>query len=322
MEHVSGDKLQELPDAAGDRPRSTRNLQFNLEQSAIYGGVSGARLGVEQFEVADGLTIRQTFAHVMCPYIMAFAPPDSPSKPHPGPWRPVSGGVGFDVCIEVALGEGASPAGFDRVNTIWWTLSLMRLVTDLPLVLPVLSDTRFAEAAHSVHEPRLWPVEVSRPRLGLRVSDDTIGGEHLAIVAALLAPGSALMDIDHFNRAYQTWDQAPFAHSTGAAMVMIWAALETMFRPGPNNLTKRLSKAIATHLEKPGTTREALQQKVAALYELRGSSVHDSQEATGVALADSASLARRAFMVCMSEGAVPDCEALLQRWSAEHTQNR
>lgn len=322
MEHVSDDKLQELLDAAEGRPRPRRNLQFNQEQSAIYGGVSGARLGLEQFEVANGLVIRQTFAHVMSPYIMAFAPPDSPSKPHPGPWRPVSGGAGFDVRIEVALAEGASPVGFDRVNTIWWTLSLMRLMTGLPLVLPVLSDTRFAEAAHSVHEPRLWPIEVSRPRLAPSALDDTIGGEHLAAVATLFAPGAALMDTEHFNRAYQTWDQAPFAHSTGAAMVMIWAALETLFRPGPNNLTKRLSKAIATHLEKPGSKREALQQKVAALYELRGSSVHDSQEATGVALAGSASLARRAFIVCMGEGAVPDCEALLQRWSAEHNQNQ
>jgi hypothetical protein len=322
MEHVSDDKLRELLDAAEGRPRLRRNLQFNQEQSAIFGGLSGARLGVEQFEVASGLVIRQTFAHVMSPYIMAFAPPDSPSKPHPGPWRPVSGGGGFDVRIEVALAEGASPVGFDRVNTIWWTLSLMRLMTGLPLVLPVLSDTRFDEAAHSVHEPRLWPIEVSRPRLGQKASDDTITGEHLVAVATLFAPGAALMDIEHFNRAYQTWDQAPFAHSSGAAMVMIWAALETLFRPGSNNLTKRLSKAIATHLERPGSKREALQQKVASIYELRGSSVHDSQEATGVALADSASLARRAFIACMGEGAVPDCEALLQRWSAEHTQNQ
>lgn len=272
--------------------------------------------------MASGLVIRETFAHVMAPFIMAFAQPDSPSKPHPGPWRPVSGGAGFDVCIEVALAEGASPVGFDRVNTIWWTLSLLRLITGLPLLLPVMSDTRFAEAAHTVHEPRLWPIEASRPRLGPRASDDTIGGEQLAAVATLFAPGAALMDIEHFNRAYQTWDQAPFAHSTGAAMVMIWAALETLFRPGPNNLTKRLSKAIATHLEKPGGKREALQQKIATLYELRGSSVHNSQEATGVALADSANLARRAFIVCMAEGAAPDCEALLQRWSTEHTQNQ
>jgi hypothetical protein len=322
MEHLSDDKLKELRDAAEGHSRPRRNLPFNPEQSSIYGGVSGARLGVEQFEVVSGLVIRKTFAHVMAPYIMAFAPPDSPSKPHPGPWRSVSGGAGFDVHIEVALAEGASPVGFDRINTIWWILSLLRLITGLPLVLPVMSDTRFAEAAHSLHEPRLWPIEASRPRLEPSASDDTISGEHLAAVATLFAPGAAVMNIGHFNRAYQTWDQAPFAHSTGAAMVMIWAALETLFRPGPNDLTKRLSKSIATHLEKPGSKREAIQQKIATLYELRGSSVHDSREATGVALADSASLARRAFISCMGEGAAPDSEALLQRWSAEHTQNQ
>ena len=60
---------------------------------------------MEQFELAEGLTIRQTFAHVMSPYLIAFAKPDAASKPHPGPWRPASGGIGFDVCIEVALAE-------------------------------------------------------------------------------------------------------------------------------------------------------------------------------------------------------------------------
>lgn len=291
-------------------------------RSAVYGGVSGGRLGVAEFEVFDGLILRQTFAHVMSPYLMAFVEPDPPSNPHPGPWRAVSGGNHFDVHIEIALAERASPANFDRINTIWWTLSLLRIITGVPLVLPVLSDTPFAEARCCEHVPQFWPVEMSHPRFGPEVADVVIGSESLRSVRTLFSPGAALMEIEHFNRAYQTMDSASLAHSSGAGMVMMWAALETLFRPGQHQITKRLSKSIATHIEEPGGRREALQQDVAKLYELRGTSVHNSEAATEAALVQTASLARRAFILCMERGAIPDCDALLLRWSAEHPKNQ
>lgn len=252
---------------------------------------------------------------------MAFAEPDALSKPHPGPWRPVVGGNGFDVYFEIALIEQASPTNFDRMNTIWWTLSLLRLMTGMALVLPVLSDTAFADAKNCEHDPQFWPIEMSRPRLAPMMVNDTIGLEYIEAIKTLFSPGATLMEIEHFNRAYQTMDSALLAHSSGAAMVMIWAALETLFRPGQHQLTKRLSKAIATHIEAPGRKREALQQRAAKLYEIRGSSVHNSLEATRTALAETAELARLSFIRCMEQGAVPDCDALLRRWYYEHTKN-
>lgn len=313
--------LRQLSDAVEGRPRSKRQFKFDLAHSAIYGGVSGGLLATDEFTFADGLSIRRTFAHVMSPYLMAFAKPDAPSKPHPGPWRPVSGGNGFDVNIEIVLAERALPAKFDRLNTIWWLLSLLRLMTGMPLILPVLTDTAFAEAKYCEHDPQFWSVEMSRPRSGEAVANYVIDTNHLEAVKELFLPGAALMEIEHFNRAYRTMDSAPLAHSSGAAIVMIWAAIETLFRPGQNQLTKRLSKAIATHLELPGRKREALQQHAARLYEQRGSSIHNSQEATATALAETAKLARLAFIKCMKEEAVPDCDALLISWSAEHPKN-
>ena len=322
MQQTTEERLHELKNAAEGRFRARRHLAFDPARSADYGGVSGVRLTVDQFEIVEGLFLRRTFAHVMSPYLMAFAEPDAPSKPHPGPWRPVSGGDGFDIRIEIALAEGAFPTNFDRINTVWWTLSLLRLLTGMPLVLPVLSDTAFADAKYCEHDPQFWPVEMSRPRSGPVVANDVISVDYLEAVRMLFGPGAALMDIEHFNRAYQTMDAAPLAHSSGAAMVMMWAALETLFRPGQHQLTKRLSKAIATHIYEPGVKREALQQRAAKLYELRGSSVHNSHEATGAALAETANLARVAFINCMEQGTVPDCDALLLRWSVEHTRNR
>ncbi|NSZ08233.1 hypothetical protein G6M14_17800 [Agrobacterium tumefaciens] len=322
MDQSVSKKLDELRDALEGRPRARRYLAFDPAHSPIYGAISGGALPVDQFEIADGLVLRSTFAHVMSPYLMAFAEPDTPSKPHPGPWRPVSGGKGFNVRIEIALREGASPTKFDRINTVWWTISLLRMLTSIPLVLPVLSDTAFADAKDCEHEPRFWPIEMSRPRIGPIVENDVISIEQLEAVKLVFAPGAALMDIEHFNRAYQTMDGAPLAHSSGAALVMMWAAMETLFRPGQHDITRRLSKAIATHIQDPGVEREQLQQRVAKLYELRGSSVHNSQMATGEVLAETAGLARRAFAYCMGREAPPDCDALLLRWSAEHTMNK
>ena len=35
----------------------------------------------------------------------------------------------FNVEIELALAQGVRPTGFDRLNTLWWTLPLVRLST-------------------------------------------------------------------------------------------------------------------------------------------------------------------------------------------------
>ena len=50
---------------------------------ALFGGVCGPPLSVTDFALCDGLAIRQTFAHVMAPYILAFAPPKKKGAPHP-----------------------------------------------------------------------------------------------------------------------------------------------------------------------------------------------------------------------------------------------
>ena len=322
MERTTEEKFRELKDAAEGRFRAKRHLAFDPAHSAVYGGVSGAGLAVDQFEIVEGLFLRRTFAHVMSPYLMAFAEPDAPSKLHPGPWRPVSGGNGFDLHIEIALAKGASPTNFDRVNTVWWTLSLLRLLTGMPLVLPVLSDTAFADAKDCVQDLQFWPVEMARPRSGQLLANQLISVDYLEVVRMLFVPGATLMEIEHFNRAYKTMDAAPLAHSSGAAMVMMWAALETLYRPGQHQITKRLSKAIATHIAAPGLKREILQQRAAKLYELRGSSVHNSHEATGAVLAETADLVRLAFINCMEQGTVPDADELLRLWSAEHTGNQ
>ena len=65
----------------------------------------------------------------------------------------------MDIEIEIELQEAVKPTGFDRLNTLWWTLALLRLSTGAKLRMPVLSSTSFTSIARSSTEPMLWPIE-------------------------------------------------------------------------------------------------------------------------------------------------------------------
>src|SRR6266446_1572488 len=62
----------------------------------IFGGISGARLPVAEYDLGEGAVLRATYAHVMSPFLMAFSPAE-PGRPHPPPWNAVSGGLSHDV---------------------------------------------------------------------------------------------------------------------------------------------------------------------------------------------------------------------------------
>ncbi len=321
MERLSDEKLQHMLDVAEGKPVPRLRLAFDPAHSSIYGGVSGADLPIELFELAPGLALRRTFAHVMAPYVMAFERPATRSQPHPGPWRAVRGGRGYDITVEVSLGEGARPTGFDRVNTIWWCVSLTRLVSGIPLFAPVLADTPFMDARYSEHEPELWPIDMARPLLRLGAEERQLDLPTLERVRAVLPAGARLMDSELFNRAYRVFDAAQYAHSPEVAAIMTWTMLETLVRPGRRDMGARLTKALATLLEPPGGGREALQQRLAQLYEDRGMSVHASAQVTDAAVMDTVRIGRRVLLAIIEAEALPDCEALIGRWASEHTLN-
>lgn len=284
------------------------------ENVALFGGLAGAALGMDEFEVCEGLVLRRTYTHVMSPYILAFGRPERPGAHHPAPWKP-SGGASFDVEIELALARGVQPTGFDRLNTLWWTLALLRLCTGAMLRMPVVSDTSFADVAHSPVEPDLWPIEMS-PRQLLTVANPPIvvAEEHLLWVRDAFGPGAALMNDQPFGRAFQTFDSAIWAYSAGSAIVAIWAALETLIRPGHHQITKRLASSLAALLEPPGPERDRLFQRLTAMYEARGGSVHASRPPETQHLLSSFDIARRSFMACMDRRERPNADDLHEMW--------
>ena len=284
------------------------------ENVALFGGLAGASLGVEEFEICEGLILRQTYTHVMSPYILAFRRPERPGVHHPAPWKP-SGGTSFDVEIEVALAQGVRPTGFDRLNTLWWTLALLRLSTGAMLRMPVVSDTSFGDVARSSVEPVLWPVEMLPRQLPTVTSPPAVVGEEpLHWIRDAFHPGADLMNDESFSRAFQAFDGAIWAHSAGSAIVTIWAALETLIQPGRHQITKRLASSLAALLEPAGAERDRLFQRLTSLYEARGGSAHASRSPEAHHLLASFEITRRLFMACMDRQELPNSDDLHERW--------
>ena len=289
--------------------------RVNPENVALYGGVAGAALGVDEFEVCNDLVLRKTYAHVMSPYILAFRRPGPTDRTHPGPWKPARGGLWLDVEIEIALQQGARPTGFDRVNTLWWLLALIRLASCAPLKMPVVSDASYEFIADSSVEPNFWPVETQPQQIRtVAAPPKTIEKEHLLWVREAFLPGAKLMNDPAFNRAFQTLDGAIWAHSAGSALLTIWAALETLIRPGRHQITNKLASSLAAYLERPGPKRDQLFGRVKSLYEARGGSAHASHSPESHQLLSSFEIARRSLVLCIDREALPKVADLQELW--------
>ena len=251
----------------------------NPELISLFGGISGVTLSTTEFEIASGLFVRDTYAHVMAPYIMAFKKPTEKGAAHPGPWHAAKGGgLGFDVTIEIFLDQQVRPSNFDRLNTLWFVLSLLRLVSGAPIRMPVISDTSFANVQNSSREPSLWPLEMLPHQLQLMKKPSTeISIAHLQWIRKHLNTSSLLLRHASLNRAFQTFDSTNWAHSSGSALLMIWAAVEALFQPGRLNITKTLAATVATYLHSPGPERDREYGHIAQLYEARGNAAHNVQ---------------------------------------------
>ena len=288
------------------------------ENVSRFGGVAGAVLPVDAFEICDGLVLRKTYVHVMSPYMLAFRRPERASQHHPGPWKSARGGVWMDVEIEIALRQGTRPTGFDRLNTLWWIVALLRLSSGAPLKLPVVSDVSFSVIADGSIEPSLWPIETLQRQFRTVSSPPlTIENEQLLWVRKAFGPGAELMNDRAFGRAFRTFDAAIWAHSGDSALVTIWAALETLIQPGRHQITNRLASSLAALLEPPGPRRNRLFGRVKSLYEARGGSAHASRSPEAQQLLASFEIGRQSFMSCIDKRALPKVAELQEMWRQE-----
>jgi len=61
------------------RPTTMTNAPID-----VFAGVAGIPLSVDSFDLGEGIIVERMFAHLMAPFMLAFAPA-SQGKPHPTP---------------------------------------------------------------------------------------------------------------------------------------------------------------------------------------------------------------------------------------------
>ncbi len=62
------------------RSYKKRLKEMNPNDFPLYAGIAGVSVNVNEFDFGEGVVLRKTYAHVMAPYLAAFAPAE-PGKP-------------------------------------------------------------------------------------------------------------------------------------------------------------------------------------------------------------------------------------------------
>jgi hypothetical protein len=252
----------------------------------------------------------------MAPFLMAFAPVET-GKPHPGPWRAVSGGLAIDINAEVFIPkEFWLPKWFDRVNTVWWLAALLRIKVSQLVRVPVLASSRYERiAALPENAVTFWPVETEsqhllldeKPRAVVTPADLDWVHEHW------IRAGQMAHDSEPFNLLVQSFAAAHKSHSPALAMVSLWAAVERLFSPARTELRFRVSALIASYLEVPGLARHGVQRDVARLYDARSAAAHGGADNLTSEVRETYRLVRRILVAIIEAGSAPSRDALEAR---------
>lgn len=285
-------------------------------QHSLFGGVSNAKIEHDYIEIVPGLALQSTYAHVMSPYMMAFSKPANPGEHHPAPWKAVKGGPSFDVSLQIFLEENFRPTNFNRINTIWWLFALLRLHHSSGVRIPVISNQSFHAVTENNSEPTFWPMEIDNKLIafdGLKhetiVDNNTISWLRQHFVST-----ARLMENSGFNLAFRALSSSHRASSIGEAMLLIWSAIEALFRPGSNKITHKLSLAVATCIEDDPSDRDKTYQKVRSLYAVRGQISHAAEKPSIEDTISSYKIARKCFLKAMENTSIPDFSNLEVKW--------
>jgi hypothetical protein len=272
-----------------------------------YIGISGATLPQERFDLGFGLVLSQTYAHLMAPYIMAFAPA-KPGAAHPGPWRAAGGGFGYDVTIQLEVPHGKLPAGLTTERAGWWIVALLRIAHAPYVFAPVTIDTPFEKASTSAKEPTIAPLEVERPRT--RRPDDRGEALELSWLAWLAVNWVEVVEMMTAHpkalAAFEALDSCRVQQRGSVQMLTIWGALEQLFAPSAGELRFRVATNLASYLEPRGPGRQRTFKKILKLYNERSAAAHTTAEIEATHVLQSWVLLRNALMRMINERKVPD----------------
>ena len=277
----------------------------------LYAGLSGTTLSVDTFDLGRDVQLVATYAHLMSPYIVAFAPA-GPQGYHPAPWQAATGGAGFDITIELRVPNASLIGNLDASELIWWIAALLRIGQVPQLTVPVRSNYPFESAKDGPGELSLEPMEVT-PRI-FRAAPDTpqsITADTLDWLKRKWEPaGQLLANNPRFYTALKAFDGATIEGKSSSAMLALWGGLEQLFAPSAGELRFRVSALIAAYLEQPGAARLECYKRILKLYNERSQAAHTAADVTTGPLIESYVLMRNVLVKMIDECNVPTQSSL------------
>lgn len=284
-----------------------------MNAEPLYVGIAGVGCDADSYDLDHGVSLRTTYAHFMAPFLMAFAPPSKPGEPHPAPWAPASGGLGFDVTVELTVPSPViSALPLEAMTVAWWVVALLRLRTGPRLRAPVLSNYPFSKGSASAKDLQIRPLEVTPhqlnldPEAGLHISAQDLDWTRKNWMPSLKLLGESTK----FGTLFESLDQAAFNSRPQLALLVLWTGLEDMFSPSKSELRYRISSLIAAYLEPPGQSRLERQKSIAKLYDKRSVAAHGGGDVAADSLWATYYLAREVILKIIADSRVPTREEL------------
>lgn len=287
---------------------------FDVQSSPLFAGLGRVTIeGLTSVELAPGLELRPSFAHVFAAPMVALAPPPTPKAPHPGPWHALEGGGDAEsIHVELSLAEGARPFDLSRMATIRFVAAAFRLVSSQPVSMPLLCNVPLAEAKEPGRKVRVWKLERPLAISGQPVKLTEGFGHSLR---AFLPDVQVLGADNDLARAFSLADGMWWLPTLEAQMTTIWAAIEMLMRPGRRDTTKELGRAIRAYASFDRSSGDRLYQDVTRLYGRRSSYAHAGAQLTPGDIRDSYMILRTILLRAFQERKRPPMPPdIVQLW--------
>ena len=282
-----------------------------MENKKLFFGLHGLLLPEADFDLGNGVVVRETYAHIFAPFMVAFSPPEEPTKHHPGPWSSASGGMSYDISAELVVPIESENDVEKAIQTARVILFLLRLGVNPAITLPVFSNLAFASENTNEKHQALYPFEVQNRSFALSVEEEAASFGSLKWVQDHWQVTQELLEKSpEFALAKEAIDQGQFIQNTTLTLVSLWGALEALFSPSTSELRFRVSALIASFLEKPGPSRRELQKKLAKLYDKRSAAAHGRPKHDQQHLLETFNLLRNVLFKIIESGYVPNNEQL------------
>lgn len=283
---------------------------LNPNKIPLYAGLRGAGLEVPSFDLGHGLVLSRIDAYLPAPLLTGLLP-SVPEVNHPALRALAAQGPGLDLSAQLFIPAEFNPRRWlDRVNAVWWLVTLLRLRSTPEVQVPLLSSEPFSGAPRTGEGVGFWPVETEARRLLFEPDAPRwISADDLLWIEAHWFPAGRLVVRNvPWNDAVKALDKAYSVLELPASVAALWESLEALFGeeggPGPE-----VPGNVASFLTPEGSSRAALREGISRLYEARSAADAGHEPPEGF-LAETYAIVKRVFLKIIEEDRVPTREEI------------